>query len=165
MKKQISIMQKIIACFLGIMLSFAFFIACKKAVEKPPTNEELITERIECFVTAYNDGDMDTVLLCLDAKKRNVMQAWMNLAGALAGHFAGFQINLSDLFSLGIGMKEGDFMELEMGDIKILDTENAVATTNMDLPMGEAEVIYFIMVYEKDGWYISNMTDNNPIKE
>ena len=128
---------------------------------KPKTDEEKIEARINEFITAYNDGDMDAVLQCLDATTRNAFQALLNLMGGFVGSQAGFDIDLSDLFSLGVSTAEGDFMELEIRSIAMLDSSNAIATTFMDLN-GAESTIYFIMVYEKGGWYIHDMTDTRP---
>lgn len=126
------------------------------------SDEALIEERITDFYTAYNDGDMDTVLTCLDTKSRNAFKSMLNILGGLAGKYAGFDINLSDLFSLGVNTASGNFMDLEISDISIVDNENAVVTTTMKLAGAGTQTIYFVMVYEKGGWYISDMTDKKP---
>ncbi len=147
--------------FLSFLLAMLLLLPCLSACnkEKQPTNEELIENRITTFVTAYNDGDMEAVLECLDAKTRNAFQAMLNLLGGLAGSAAGFNIDLSDLFSLGVGITSDDFMQLEVTDITVIDSANAIATTTMDLTGAGKQTIYFIMVYENDGWYIHDMTD------
>lgn len=153
--------------FLSLLLTTIIFLtcfaSCKRNDDKnqptPPTNEELITERIETFLTAYNDGDMEVVLECLDAKTRNAFQAMLNILGGLAGSAAGFNIDLSDLFSLGVSTTSGDFMELEITDITVIDSTNATATTKMFLTGSGAQIIYFEMVYENNGWYIHDMAD------
>ncbi len=153
--------KRISLLFLASVLILTCLMSCdfiKK--EEPPTNEELIEEKINTFLTAYNDGDMDTVLTCLDAKTRNAFQAMLNLLGGLAGSYAGFDINLSDLFSLGVSTTSGDFMELDIESIAVsIDETRAVATTTMKMPHSNAQTIYFVMVYENDGWYINDMTD------
>lgn len=165
-------MKKILALLLVIVMALGGFSACKKYDDetgKPstsatqPTNEELIAKKINKFLTAYNTGDMDEVLKCLDAKTRNELQAWMNLLGGVAGGLLGFDISLSDLFTLGISMAKEDFMKLEIKNITIIDASNAVVTTVMDM-IGDEEstTIYFEMVYEDDGWYIHDMTDVKP---
>lgn len=153
-------MKKILSLLLAVIMIMACFASCTKDVEEiPPTDEELIETRIKTFLSAYNSGDMDTVLECLDAKTRNAFQAMLNLLGGLAGSAAGFNIDLSDLFSLGIATASGDFMELEISAINIIDEKKAVATTTMTLTGAGTQTIYFVMVYENNGWYISDMTD------
>lgn len=126
----------------------------------PPTNEELIRERIETFLQAYNTGDFDGVLECLDAKTRNVFEAWLNILGGIAGSYTGIDVDLSDLFTLGISTSKGDFMGLEINSISISDNKNAVANTTMTMS-GQTMTIYFKMIYENGGWYINDMTDKN----
>lgn len=151
--------KRIITAFLTVLLLFSLLASCNP---KPKTNEELIKERIETFLTAYNTGDMDTVLACLETKTRNTFQATLNLLGGLAGGLTGVDVDMSDLFSLGIATSDGDFMELEITDINITDETNATVTTQMDLAGTGTQTIYFVMVYENDGWYIQDMTDRSP---
>ena len=158
-------MKRLLALFLVIVMALGCFASCKKDEDPPeilPTDEELITETIETFLTAYNTGDMDAVLQCLDAKTRNAFQAMLNLLGGLAGSAAGFDIDLKDLFSLGVSTTQGDFMGLEITNINVIDSSNAVATTTMNLTGAGVQTIYFEMVYENDGWYIHDMTDRKP---
>ncbi len=161
-----SMFIRFLSFLLATTLLLTCFVSCKNNGDEnkttPPTNEELITERIETFLTAYNTGDMETVLECLDAKTRNAFQAMLNLLGGLAGSAAGFNIDLSDLFSLGVSTTSGDFMELEITDITVIDSANAFATATMDLTDTGTQIIYFEMVYENNGWYIHDMTDRKP---
>ena len=158
-------MKRFLSIFLVITMVLVFFASCKKDVEEiknAPTNEELIAERIETFVTAYNTGDMDTVVKCLDAKTGNTFKSMLNLMGGIAGGVTGFDIDLSDLFTLGVSTTSGDFMELEIIDIKVVDSSNATATTTMKLAGSSNQTVYFVMVYENDGWYIHDMNDKKP---
>ncbi len=158
-------MKKLLSLFLVVIMTIGCFVSCQKFDNEnkaPATNEELITERIETFLTAYNTGDMEEVLECLDAKTRNTLQAMMNLLGGVVGGMAGFDIDLSDLFSLGVSTTQGDFMKLEIKDINVTNNSRATATTVMNLTGAGTQTIYFEMVYEKDGWYIHDMTDRKP---
>ena len=145
------------------------------------SDEELIAERVGAFLNAYNNGDMDGVLACMDDKTRNMMKASMNVAGGIFGGLTGFNFNTSDLFALGMGIWDDGALFLNITDINILDKENAVVTTEVDLEKTMEAVenqfgqwidvssiemlneytieIYFTMVYENDGWYISDMSD------
>ena len=168
-------MKRFLALLLVIVVTLGSFTSCKQydddkensststnGTQAKNTNEELITEKIETFLTAYNTGDMEAVLKCLDSKSRNAFQAMLNLLGGLAGAAAGFNIDLSDLFSLGVNTAQGDFMGLEITDINIIDSANAIATTIMNLAGARTETIYFEMVYENDSWYIHDMTGRKP---
>ncbi len=137
-----------------LVLVLFCFISC--GIKK--SDNELIEERVEAFLTAYNAGDMDTVLECLDAKKRNALEAMLNIFGGLAGSYAGFDINMKDLFSLGVNISEDDVMKLEITDIKISSKKKAIAKAEMEL-YGKSEFVYFVLVYEENDWYISDMTD------
>ncbi|MBQ9773255.1 MAG: hypothetical protein IJW30_01170 [Clostridia bacterium] len=157
-----------LALLLSMLLLFACLVSCdsndsdrddedEDAQTQEATDEEQIREKIEAFVTAYNSGDFDATLNCLTAKQRNAFKALFNLLGGVAGSYAGFDIDLSDLFSLGISTVQGDAMTVSIQSITVNDTQ-AVATTEM-LLRGQKETIYFAMAYENGGWYISDMTD------
>lgn len=143
----------------SLILVTALLLSCFSACKNQPTNDELIENRINSFVEAYNNGDMDALLSHLDAKSSNTLEATLNLAGGLAGGLTGFDLELSDLFSLGIGTYSSDFMNLEIIEINYIDSTNAFATTTVELAGSKAKTIQFVMVYENDGWYINDMTD------
>lgn len=151
--------KKTLPLLLALILALSCLVSCEIPFAPKPTNEELIEERINTFLTAYNSGDMETVLECLDAKNRQTFQAMLNILGGFAGALTGFSVDLSDLFALGISTASGDFMKLKITDIKVTDSTNAVVTATMDLNGSDTHTIYLKMVYENDGWYIQNMTD------
>ncbi len=153
--------KRILSLFLVIAIVLTTLVSCgdNQKSKSKKSDEKLIEERIDTFLTAYNDGDTDVVLSCFDTKTRNAFQAMSNLLGGLAGSAAGFNIDLSDLFSLGVSTTSDDFMELEITDINVIDSQNATVTTTMDLTGAKKQTIYFVMVYENNGWYINDMTD------
>lgn len=138
-----------------LVLLFALLAACFTGCGKKSA-EELIKARIEAFVDAYNSGDIEEALESLDAKTRNAAQATLNLLGAAAGKLTGIDIDLSDLFSLGIMTASGDFMIAEIESIRMIDEENAAATVRMNLDGGE-ETVYFTMVSDDDDWFIADI--------
>lgn len=125
------------------------------------SDEELIEARIKEFLTAYNSGDMNATMNCLDAKTKNAMNALLNLFGGVFGGATGYNIDLRDLFSLGVAVEEGDFMNLQVSETKI-SGKSAVVTTTMSLPDVSGQKMYFIMLYENNGWFISDISDKNP---
>ena len=147
---------RLLSAFLSVVLLMMTLVSCGKIAK---SNEKLIEERIDTFTTAYNSGDMETVLSCFNRKTRNTCQAMLNLAGGLVGEGTGLNIDLADLFALGVSMAPGDFMGLKIDEILVVEDEmRATAVTTMDL-VGEGEqTVYFVMVYETDGWYIEDMT-------
>lgn len=125
-----------------------------------PSAKELIRQRIETFVTAYNDGDMTAAIACFDAKTKNQVEAAINLVDALVGKLAGFKIAIGDLFSLGVALEDDAFMKLKVTDVQMTGDTSAVATATMDLTGTQTQTTYFIMTYEHNGWYIHDMTDH-----
>ncbi len=151
---------KTLALLLCALIILTALTACDiNRFEKPKTDEELIEERIDMFLTAYNSGDMETVLSCLDAKTRNAFEVMFKLMGGLAGSYTGIDIDISDLFSLGIYSVEDDFMELNISEINIESDKKATVTATMDMPNSKNIPIYIYMVYENEGWYIRDMRD------
>ncbi len=155
---------KLLSAVLAILTMLTLFVACadKSNNNTQPTDEELIRKCVQTFITAYNEGDMDTALNCLNAKNRNAMEAILNLLGGAAGSYLGFDIDLKDLFSIGVSVTNGDLMKLNITDVSITSNSNgkmATVTTSMDLAGTGAQTVYFSMVYEHDGWYISDMRD------
>lgn len=142
-----------LAFLLIAILSFSC-IACG------PSDQELIEERITSFVNAYNDGNMELVLNSLDTETRTTLEAMLNLYNGLLGGLTGFNFDLRDLFALGVNMTAEDMMDLRIEEIIIQNKENAIAVAVMDLENSGEETVYFIMVYENEGWYIHDITDN-----
>lgn len=109
------------------------------------------------FLAAYNSGDMDKVLECLDSKTRNTYTAAMNITGGLIG-LTGFEVSISDLFGLGVGiMSDGDVLKLEQMDITIQSDTKATVSTTMhykDYETSYSETVKFTLVKEDGDWYI-----------
>ena len=148
--------KRFTALFLVIISVFCcFFSGCKKS------DEELIEARIEAFVDAYNDGDMDALLECMDRKSRKQLQATMNILGALSGALLGVDISLSDLFSLGISMTDEDWLTVTISNITV-DGDEAVVNGKMSLNNGhftENDSVTFFMLKEDSDWYVQDMKD------
>ncbi len=147
-------MKRCLALFVAL-ICLGMLVSCADIMRliDPPTDEELITERIQEFVTAYNNGDMDTVLECFDAKSRSTLKASIDLIRAFSGGY----IDMSALFSLGVNLTEGEFMKLEISAIKVTDSKNATATATMELQGGGTQTLTFEMVFENEGWYIHDL--------
>ncbi len=127
------------------------------------TDEEQIEETIAKFSTEYNDGSFEGVLSCMTAKTANTMRAMFNLLGGLAGGKLGVDISLSDMFSLGVGVKEGDFIGITVTRVVFIDESNAIAVAKMNLTGGNPQTVYFEMRKESGGWRIHDITDKNKL--
>lgn len=180
-------MKRAVALFLILLIALGSFASCKKYDEEDvasttkrkgnttttqkttaaqttaaETAESLIEKRISDFSFAYNSGDMDEVLKSFDAKTRNALKAMINIFEGIAGSASKFSLDLSDLFSLGVNTTSGDFMGIEITDIQVTDSENAIVTANMELAGSQPQTVYFEMIYEQGGWYIHDMNDKKP---
>ncbi len=125
------------------------------------TDAEQIEEVVQEFLQSYNDGDFEGVLDCMTAKTANAMRALFNLLGGIAGGKLGVDIQLSDLFSLGVATADGDFMNLNITNIEVNGIQ-AVVTTNMRLTGADTQAIYFELKKENGKWLIEDMTDSKP---
>lgn len=74
------------------------------------TDEDMITDRINAFATAYNEGDLDGVMATFDAKTRNTYEAafklmeGINFGGSMGGMSISGNLDFSALFGLSVGM-------------------------------------------------------------
>lgn len=124
------------------------------------SDEELIESRIDAFLNAYNSGDMEAVMECLDSKTRNTLQAVMNIGDNLIGE-TGFNISLSDMFGLGVGMMSDEDI-LTISDMTINITGDTEATVDVTLGYKDVfsenrESAYFTMIKEDNDWFIKNL--------
>ena len=95
------------------------------------SDEDRIRNRMEAFEKAYNAGDMEKCLECLDSKTRNQYSALVNIGNALIGK-TGFKIAIADMFALGVAvMDEGDVLAFENLDITIKSGDTAVVKATM----------------------------------
>ena len=121
------------------------------------TDSEKIEERINEFSSAYNSGDFDGVLDCLDSKTRNTLRATLNITQGITG----MKFNISDLFSVSVGvMSENDILNLKILKINITDKENATVNATMnykDKIQQQSNNVVFTMVKEKGNWYIKDL--------
>lgn len=146
--------------FLATVLVFLTFVFLAFAgCEKLRTDEEMITDRIENFEKSYNDGDYEGFLGNLATKERKQIEAVFNIFGSVMGGLSGFELNLSDLFSLGIAMQEGDWLKVEIKEIKITGETTALVSTSWSFTQGALGVtntqtsdMYFSMLKENDDW-------------
>ncbi len=166
---------KLLSAMLVVLMMLTLFIACSDkndddnndkhndkytSSDNSKTNEELIRECISTFLTAYNNGDIDTVFECLDAKTRNAMESMLKLLGGVAGSYTGFEIDLKDFFSIGVSTVSDDYMLLDIIEVEIQSEDEAIVTTSMTVSGGlDNEKAYFVMVYENNKWCISDITD------
>lgn len=124
------------------------------------SDEELINDRLEEFLTAYNAGDWNATLDCLDAKTRNTYKSLANITDMFIGK-AGLDLKLSDLFGLSVGLASKNNI-LTLSDITIdiyNDTDAIVyATMNYSDSLSDlSETVSFNMVKENGNWFIKNM--------
>ncbi|MBO5953735.1 MAG: zinc ribbon domain-containing protein [Oscillospiraceae bacterium] len=123
------------------------------------SDETLIRERIEALEDAYNDGDWDGMMECLDGPTQAIMEMTMDFADGLISGVGGFDVSMRDMFSLGGLLLPGDNFRLEIKDINI-DGDHAIVTVVMYAELNdikESEEAELPMVKEDNDWYIGGL--------
>ncbi len=158
--------NRMVAIAVSIVVFIVLIICVSLLIDKKPNEEDKIVECVENFVEAYNAGDMEQVLECLDAKTRNKYNAMLNLLGGLAGSIVGMGIDMKDLFSLGVALSDGDYLEVDIKDVELIDSANALVEASIGMYRdSEEDNGYFVMVLENDKWCISDIVDEKPGSE
>lgn len=131
-------------------------------VSKLSTDEEKIENRIECFLEAYNSGDINGVLDCMDSQTKNTYKSAMNITNAVSGKM-GIDVSFSDLFGLSVGiMSDGDMLALDNMQTEILSDESAKVYADMSYhdkvtKNGTPQKVCIVMQKEKSDWFIRDM--------
>ncbi len=155
-------MRRVVALLL-VVSSCLVFAGCSFIPEfkKPKTDKELIEERIETFVEAYNDGDVEKAMESMTPKIRNAFESIFGILNLFV------QVDVSEIFkqmfSIGVAVTEGDYIDVEIVSVSI-DDDTAVVETVFKMKNGmlgetQTEITYFIMAKKDDGWFIDNITD------
>ncbi len=131
------------------------------------SDEDLINERIEEFVSSYNNGDMEAVMECFDQRTKSIMGATVGIGEALIGGAAGFDVSMSDMFGLGAGLNEGDMLKLRNiqftvpeGAVRVsVNAEITMSISFMGQSQSQSSPIQIEMVKEDGDWFISNIIE------
>lgn len=145
-------MKKILTVVLAAAIAIFLFLGIGGK-----TDEEMIADRINAFARAYNSGDMEEAIGCMDAKSRNAYMAALQVGDAIIG-LTGFDIGMTDLFSLGIAIaEEGEAIQFTNLDIEMNSDSDASVRALMYLEGYGTEYgkkIAFHMVKENGDWYL-----------
>ena len=148
-------MKKLLALLLAVLLLIFSFSAC---VQK--SDEEMIRDRIEAFLKAYNTGDSEGVLECLDAKTRNTFAALSQLSISFGGGMFSGSLSLKDMF--GIRIDEEELLSVDIVKINISSETAATVDVQMSYKnsyQNHSEEAFFTMVKEDGNWFIKNFED------
>lgn len=126
------------------------------------SDSEMIEDRIDTFLSAYNSGDLNAVFECFDAKTRNTYKAILGMGNSLAG-MAGFGIDIYDLWAFSVGtMSDGEMLAIDIDDIEFVDETHALVYAEMRYKSavnGYSESVE-ISVSKEDGDWFVNDPDN-----
>ena len=97
-------MRRVVAVALAVLMLLTAMTACARK-----SDEQLIRERIESFVVAFNAADFEALAECLDTRNRNTLQSVFSVADSVGGALfknitgVGLDISLNDIFGLAMG--------------------------------------------------------------
>ncbi len=116
-------------------------------------NEELIIQRVEDFLTAFNNGSTEEMIACFDEETRNQMNSTIDIVdGALES-----DVNIKTLIDFGSNFLS-DYTSIKVSKVKIESDEYAVVTSKLKIFGPFHKKIYFGVVYENEGWYIEEIS-------
>lgn len=144
--------KKLITILIICLMCFYTMVGCTTT----KSDEELIESKINQFFKAYNSGDMDSFLECLDCKTRNTYKSAMNIGNALIGK-SGFKIGISDLIGIAVGtMSEEDILTISQINIAIKSETEATVDVTLAYKT-EISDIKVTMIKEDNDWFIKNL--------
>jgi hypothetical protein len=144
-----------------VIIAVGVFIYLNPSLVK--SDRELIESRIEKFADAYNDGDLDKALDCMDSKTKNTYKSAVNITNSLIGK-TGFGADIRDLFGLSVGsLSDGDMLDIDITGVEFADSGRANVKADLTfraktLNRNETEDgITIVMVKENGDWFINDM--------
>ena len=140
---------------------FIFDISCTLI----PSDEEKIKSKIDVFCTAYNNGELEDAIDCLDAKSRNKLNKTISLTQGVLGLF-GVSVDLDqllkDLWGVSVLMiSDENLLTIEIFEIEI-ENDTALVRGRMkyeDYMTSSDNQVYITMVQEKDDWFIKDIDE------
>ena len=155
-------MRRVVAVALAVLMLLTAMTACARK-----SDEQLIRERIESFVVAYNAADFEALAECLDTRNRKMLQSVFSIADSVGGALfknitgVGLDISLNDIFGLAMGYA-GDvtLIEIDVNEISVESDKKATVSVTMtsDIDPNPFEVVEaLILVKEKDDWFIKDI--------
>lgn len=155
-------MRRVVAVALAVLMLLTAMTACARK-----SDEQLIRERIESFVVAFNAADFEALAECLDTRNRNTLQSVFSFADSVGGALfknitgVGLDISLNDIFGLAMGYA-GDvtLIEIDVNEISVESDKKATASVTMtsDIDPNPFEnVEALILVKEKNDWFIKDI--------
>lgn len=123
----------------------------------PKSDDELIESRVREFVSAYNSGDLDGVIACMDTSSRTFLKGAAGLLGVVTE--TDTSEFLTDLFGVSATVvSDGeDLLTILSIDINFDSQEQAdvrVSIRYRDYQQQVEDILQLDMVKEKGNWYI-----------
>ena len=153
---------KLMAVILVLTLTMTLLMGCDSFLK---SDEDLIRDRLDEFISACNSGDLDGMLDCLDKSSRKTYSAMFSIGNSLLGGLTGIEIDVRDLMAVIFGLSPQDFFEMEIQDISLDSDETATATVSLsftDPQTGEKvreDGLKLPMIKENRDWYINAKID------
>lgn len=124
------------------------------------SDQQLITDRLNTFTTAYNEGNLDQLIDCFDPKTQNTLKAVSGVAGSLLG------VNVSDLFGLVMGSSSftgvDTTVNISIHDIQLTGKQRATVDITFICGTLENENCTLHMMKSGWNWYIDMSNSGSP---
>ena len=142
-------MKRVISLALVAVILMMALVACGAK-----SDEDMIKDRINKYISCANNADMDGMLKCFNSATRSAMESMLNLLGDYAG------VNLKDMMNLGalFGSSEYYSMSVDSIDNIQINGDNATADVTMSATVnGSTQTASdsLPLVKEDGDWYIS----------
>lgn len=154
MTKRKRMMKRIFSIALCLCLLSTVLCSCD-LLSKPKSDEQLIDERIDQFLRAFNTGDFEGVLACMDAKSRRAAQSAINIGEGILDMLDYGGIKLADLFGLSVGLSEND----EVVGIQIYSAEIGETTATLLAHMTYRQTFMGASQSYKEDWKIEMLKE------
>jgi len=122
------------------------------------SDEDKITHRINTFVAAANDRDLNRMIDCFDSMTRSTLGFVTGFSNSLFGEIAGLGLDTDELFEMAFGhglFPDDYFYELEVVVEHVEFIGDTRAYVEVTIYVGnDYEFFEFPMVKEDFDWYI-----------
>ena len=124
------------------------------------SDEQLMKDKINSFVTSYNSGDVEGMIDTLDSQSRQIAKSTLELSDTLISSLTGISVSVKDVFALCISFSD-DFDTLTIvsfDDFQVGESTATVSVTVAGEKSGteETEQAEFKMKKENGDWYIND---------
>lgn len=144
-------MKRVICLTLVAVVLMMALAACGSS----KSDEDMIRDRIEKYISCANNADMTGTLECLDSSSRASIESMINIVGGFAG-----VDNLRDYLNLGAMFGAGNYVNLSLDSVENIKVNGDKATADMTMSSevngSRQTASQTVSLVKQDGdWYIT----------